>query len=69
VQIPEPPLGTVGPCGRVNVRERDARERVGDFELIEHCMSREEAQQEAGRCLRCDHYGYGIFRRGRTEAW
>ena len=29
----------------------------------------EEAMQEAGRCLRCDHFGYGIFKGGRVEKW
>ena len=29
----------------------------------------EEAMQEAGRCLRCDHFGYGIFKGGRTTQW
>ena len=29
----------------------------------------EEAQQECGRCLRCDHYGFGVFKGGRTTKW
>ncbi len=69
VEVPPPAPGGVAACGRVEPRERPAAERKGDFGLIEQCMSREEALQEAGRCLRCDHYGYGIFRRGRSEAW
>ena len=32
-------------------------------------MTPEEAQQEAGRCLRCDHFGYGIFKGGRNTEW
>ena len=32
-------------------------------------MSEEEALQEARRCLRCDHFGYGIFKGGRVEKW
>jgi len=32
-------------------------------------MTEEEAMQEAGRCLRCDHFGYGIFKGGRTTQW
>lgn len=69
VDIPAPVLGDVTLCGRVEPRERAAAERVQDFALIEQCMSEEEARQEAQRCLRCDHYGYGVFKRGRVEAW
>jgi Uncharacterized conserved protein len=32
-------------------------------------MTLEEAQQESSRCLRCDHFGYGIFKGGRVEKW
>ena len=32
-------------------------------------MTEEEAMQEAGRCLRCDRFGYGIFKGGRTTQW
>ena len=28
-----------------------------------------EAKQEACRCLRCDHFGYGIFKGGREKLW
>ena len=45
--------------GRVNIAERPARERKHDFEYVELPMSAEEANQECGRCLRCDHYGVG----------
>ena len=44
-------------CGRVEVALRDAAERKNDFEPIEYGFSCEEACQEAGRCLRCDHFG------------
>ncbi len=57
------------PCGRVNMRERPACERRCDFELMEYCMTKEEAMQESGRCLHCDHFGYGIFRGGRETKW
>ncbi len=57
------------PCGRVEARERPTLERICDFELIEFAMSDEEAVQESGRCLRCDHFGYGIFKGGRTKKW
>ena len=28
-----------------------------------------EANQEAHRCLRCDRFGYGVFKGGRVEEW
>ena len=56
-------------CGRVEVALRDAAERKNDFEPIEYGFSCEEACQEAGRCLRCDHFGFGAFRGGREEKW
>ena len=56
-------------CGRVEVALRDAAERKNDFEAIEYGFSCEEACQEAGRCLRCDHFGFGAFRGGREEQW
>ena len=56
-------------CGRVEVALRDAAERKNDFEPIEYGFSCEEACQEAGRCLRCDHFGFGVFRGGREEQW
>ena len=56
-------------CGRVEVALRDEAERKNDFEPIEYGFSCEEACQEAGRCLRCDHFGFGAFRGGREEQW
>ena len=69
VQIPEPEFEDRIPCGRVEVAEREPSERKGDFEPIEYGFSCEEACQEAGRCLRCDHYGFGAFRGGRELKW
>lgn len=69
VEIPSPRIDDRCPCGRVNMTERMPEERKGDFELMEKCMSEEEAMQEARRCLRCDHFGYGIFKGGRVEKW
>ena len=54
---------------RVNTKEREAAQRKCDFEDIECGMTHEEACAESGRCLRCDHFGYGIFKGGRTERW
>lgn len=52
VEIPEPNLDDKTPCGRVNMTEREACERVHDFDGVENCMTECEAKQEAGRCLR-----------------
>ena len=56
-------------CGRCNMTDRPPAERVKDFDLIEYCMTDEQAHQECSRCLRCDHFGYGSFRGGRKTAW
>ena len=59
----------LNPRGRVNCRERAAAERKNDFVCMEHCMTCEEASKESSRCLRCDHFGYGIFKGGRVDKW
>lgn len=69
VEIPDPVLEDKAPCGRVNMTEREGCERVLDFEGVENCMTKKEGLQEAGRCLRCDHFGYGIFKGGRERLW
>ena len=69
VKIPEPRLADRLPCGRVNMKERVASERIKDFELVEIVMSYDEAMQESRRCLRCDHFGFGVFKGGRKETW
>lgn len=69
VEIPEARLDDRPPCGRVNMTEREACERVCDFEGVENCMTEAEAKQESSRCLRCDHFGYGIFKGGRETIW
>lgn len=69
VAIPSARLDDRIPCGRINLKERDAGERKKDFALIECGMSCAEAEQESKRCLRCDHFGYGVFKGGRTEKW
>lgn len=69
VEIPPARLDDRVPCGRVNMTEREACERVKDFEGVENCMTQAEAKQEASRCLRCDHFGYGIFKGGRENRW
>ena len=69
VEIPAPHLGVCPARGRVNTKEREAAQRKCDFEDIECGMTHEEACAESGRCLRCDHFGYGIFKGGRIERW
>lgn len=69
VEIPEANLRDRTPCGHVNLTEREACERVRDFDGVENCMTEQEAKQEASRCLRCDHFGYGIFKGGREKIW
>ena len=69
VEIPSPKLNNSPPPGRIDTTEREACERKHDFEDIECGLTQEGACAEAGRCLRCDHFGYGIFRGGRNEKW
>ena len=69
VDIPAPKLRNRRRAGRVNLVEREACERKHDFEDVEICLSREAAEAECSRCLRCDHFGYGIFRGGRETQW
>lgn len=69
VEIPAARLDDRTPCGRVNMTEREVCDRVCDFEGVENCMTEQEAKQEASRCLRCDHFGFGIFKGGRETLW
>ncbi len=69
VEIPNPDLGDKPYCGRVNMSEREPGERKNDFELMELMMTEKESCQEAGRCMRCDHFGCGIFKGGRKTEW
>ena len=69
VDIPAVSMRDKVPCGRVNPGERPADERRRDMNLIERVMTDQEAMQEARRCLRCDHFGYGSFKGGRTSQW
>ncbi len=69
VEVPLPNLDDRLPCGRVDMQEREAGERIKDFEGVELCMSEAEALQECSRCLRCDHFGFGIFKGGREKLW
>lgn len=69
IKIPEARLSDRVPCGRVNMRDRDVSDRIKDFDLVECGMTLEEAYQESRRCLRCDHFGFGVFKGGRIEQW
>ena len=69
VSIPAPRVKDYFPCGRINVRERDAAERKKDFEQVECSLTWEEIHQESGRCLRCDHFGFGVLKGGRETKW
>ena len=55
------------PTGRAEIEETDPFERRTNFEHVELSMTYEEAMREAGRCLRCDHYGCGVMEGGRGE--
>lgn len=67
VEVPPAAANWRQPCGRVNIVERPARERKGDFDAVEVEMSAEETFQEARRCLRCDHFGCGVLDEGRVQ--
>jgi len=69
VEVPAPKLNNRPPHGRINTTEREACERKHDFEDIECGLTCEGACTEASRCLRCDHFGYGIFKGGRIDKW
>ena len=69
VEIPDVRQSNRPSCARVNMKERQPSQRAKDFEMIECGMTCEEAMQEASRCLRCDHFGYGILKGGRVEKW
>ena len=69
VEVPAASWMYTPACGRANTVERPAAERKGDFAMMEIGLTKEEAEQECSRCLRCDHYGYGAFRGGRKISW
>lgn len=69
VEIPPAYFTHTPPCGRVNLKQHCTPDCVGDFHLVSEGMTPEEARQEASRCLRCDHFGYGSFKGGRNREW
>ena len=69
VKIPKAYLGERPSCGRSELPMEKAYERKGNFQCIECGFTEEVAKQEAQRCLRCDHFGYGVFKGGRKKKW
>ncbi len=69
VDIPAPYLDKRPSCGRSELPMEKSFERKTNFACIECGFTHEEANQEASRCLRCDHFGYGIFKGGRIKQW
>ena len=69
VEIPEPSIEDKKPCGRIQLTLTEAGERKNNFEPIERGMTKQEACQEAGRCLRCDRFGFSALKGGRTLKW
>ena len=57
------------PCGRCNIKEREAGIRKKDFETVGRGLSETEAKQEALRCLRCDKFGLGALKQGGNLPW
>lgn len=69
VKLPKAPLVKSPSCGRSELPMEKAFERKEGFDCIECGFTEEIAKQESNRCLRCDHFGFGAFRGGRTERW
>jgi NADPH-dependent glutamate synthase beta subunit-like oxidoreductase len=57
------------PCGRCNIKDREAGIRKHDFEAVGKGLSETEARQEALRCLRCDKFGLGALKKGGNLPW
>lgn len=69
VEIPAASYEDKHACGRIQLSEGEARERTHSFDAFENGMTKQEACQEAGRCLRCDKYGFGSLKGGRAAIW
>ena len=69
VEIPEVDIADKEPCGKVQLNEIEADVRKKSFVQMELCMSEQEACQEAGRCLRCDRFGFSALKGGRRLKW
>jgi len=69
VEIPPVIYEDKEPCGRIQLSEEEAGIRKRSFDAFERGMTKQEACQEAGRCLRCDKFGYGSLKGGRAAIW
>lgn len=69
VDIPDVSLEDKEPCGRIQMHNKEAGLRKNNFEEFECGMTVQEACQEAGRCLRCDKFGFSSLKGGRTLKW
>jgi NADPH-dependent glutamate synthase beta subunit-like oxidoreductase len=69
VNVPEAGFSTRVYCARSRNVEPHIDNIVGNFSQVEQGLLPEEALQEAGRCLRCDHFGSGALREGRYLSW
>ena len=69
VNIPDPAIDDKRPCGRIQLAVKEAGSRKKSFEPIECGMTVQEACQEAGRCLRCDKFGFSTLKGGRRLKW
>lgn len=61
VEVPPARPNNRVPTGRANSSERPPDDRRRDFVGVAIPLTDEEANQEALRCLRCDHYGCGTL--------
>lgn len=69
VVVPPAHLSNAPPCGRVNLKSHCTSQCQGNFDLVVEGMSEKEAKQESNRCLRCDYFGFGVFKGGRNNEW
>lgn len=69
VEIPDPSVDDKAPCGRIQLTLKESDARKQNFDEIECGMTKQEACQEAGRCLRCDKFGFSTLKGGRTLKW
>ena len=58
------PLSFLALKKRLYLRKQDTGQCVHLMDCLLYT-----SQQETSRCLRCDHFGYGIFKGGRTSKW
>lgn len=69
VDIPAPKMGNILACGRQDMVERPSNLRKVDYDGVEEPLTKQKAECEASRCLRCDHFGFGALREGRELSW